>query len=56
MRQQVTRGEQPTVELRADGDLAYQHVVRLMALVQNTGITKISFVTEPGKVEETPAE
>src|SRR5581483_3846094 len=28
---QVSKGEQPTVELRADGDLAYQHVVRLMA-------------------------
>ncbi len=56
LRQQVSRGEQPTVELRADGDLAYQHVVRLMALVQNTGITKISFVTEPGKAEESPAE
>lgn len=56
LRQQVARGEQPTVELRADGDLAYQHVVRLMALVQNAGITKISFVTEPAKTEEVPSQ
>ena len=56
LRQQVARGEQPTVELRADGELAYQHVVRLMALVQNTGITKISFITEPANGEETPAK
>jgi biopolymer transport protein ExbD len=41
--------EQPAVELHVDGDIAYQHVVRLMALVQNVGITKLSFVTEPHK-------
>lgn len=56
LRQQVAGGEQPTVELRADGDLAYQHVVRLMALVQNAGIAKISFVTEPAKGAEVPSE
>ena len=43
----VGSGEQPTVELHVDGDIAYQHVVRLMALVQNVGITKLSFTTEP---------
>ena len=48
---QVSKGEQPTVELRADGDLAYQHVVRLMALVQNTGISKVSFITDPASEE-----
>jgi len=43
----MARGEQPTVELHVDGDIAYNHVVRLMALVQGTGITKIAFMTEP---------
>lgn len=47
LQQRVAAGEQPTVELRADGELAYQHVVRLMALVQNAGINKLSFITEP---------
>ncbi len=43
----VAANTPPTVELRADGELAYQHVVRLMALVQNAGVTKLSFITAP---------
>lgn len=43
----VAAGEQPTVELRADGELAYQQVVQVMALVQSAGITKLAFLTEP---------
>lgn len=50
LQQRVTAGEQPTVELRADGELAYQQVVRVMALVQNAGISKLSFITDPGAV------
>lgn len=46
----VAANTPPTVELRADGDLAYQHVVRLMALVQSTGVTKLSFITQPETV------
>lgn len=48
LRQSLAEGMQPTVELRADGQLHYEHVVHLMALVQNSGVTKISFITEPG--------
>ena len=47
LEQAVARGNPPTVELRADGDLAYQQVVQVMALVQNAGITKLAFLTEP---------
>lgn len=47
LQQSVAAGEQPTVELRADGELAYQSVVRVMALVQNAGVTKLSFITDP---------
>lgn len=43
----VAANTPPTVELRADGELAYQHVVRLMALVQNAGVTKLAFITAP---------
>lgn len=50
LQQRVATGEQPTVELRADGELAYQHVARLMALVQNAGINKLSFITDPATV------
>ena len=49
LRIRVRKGEQPSVELHVDGDIAYQHVVRLIALVQEAGITKLSFVTEPIK-------
>jgi biopolymer transport protein ExbD len=35
------------VDLRADGELPYHHVVRLMALVQGAGVTKLTFVTQP---------
>jgi len=47
LRMRVSKGEQPNVELHVDGDIAYQHVVRLMALIQDAGITKLSFMTEP---------
>ena len=47
LQQRVAAGEQPSVELRADGELAYQHVARVMALVQNAGISRLSFITEP---------
>ena len=49
LRTRIGRGEQPSVELHVDGGIAYQHVVRIMAIVQNAGVTKLSFVTEPVK-------
>ena len=45
--QVVATGNPPTVELRADGELPYQQVVQIMALVQNAGINKLAFLTEP---------
>jgi biopolymer transport protein ExbD len=47
LRMRIGKGEEPCVELHVDGTIAYQHVVRLMALVQDAGITKLSFVTQP---------
>ena len=38
----------PNVELRADGQVVYEEVVKILNLIQNAGITKIAFVTEPG--------
>jgi biopolymer transport protein ExbD len=43
----IERGESPAVELHADGEIAYREIVSLMALFQNVGITKLSFITEP---------
>ena len=51
LRELVAANTPPTVELRADGELAYQHVVRLMALVQSAGVTKLSFITQPQAVD-----
>jgi biopolymer transport protein ExbD len=45
--QKGPKGEPPNVELHLDGDIAYQHVVRIMAIIQDPGITKLSFMTEP---------
>lgn len=53
LRRQLAGGAQPTVELRADGDIPYQHVARLMALIQRTGVTRLSFIMDPGK-EDSP--
>ncbi|MDX1251945.1 MAG: biopolymer transporter ExbD [Gammaproteobacteria bacterium] len=50
LRELVAKNTPPAVELRADGELAYQHVARLMALVQNAGVTKLSFITQPEAV------
>jgi biopolymer transport protein TolR len=49
LRLKIGKGEKPSVELHVDGAVAYQHVVSLMALVQEAGIGKLSFVTEPIK-------
>jgi biopolymer transport protein ExbD len=49
LRVKVAQGEATSVELHVDGTIAYQHVVRLMATVQDAGITKLSFVTLPVK-------
>jgi len=38
---------QPEIHIRADGDLAYKHVVRIMSDAAKVGLTKIGFVTDP---------
>ncbi|MEK6750297.1 MAG: biopolymer transporter ExbD [Pseudomonadota bacterium] len=38
---------QLAVELRAAGELRYQHVIRVIATIQKAGVTKLAFVTEP---------
>ncbi len=44
----VMGGADPTVQLRADGEVQYQQVVSLMALIQKAGVIKLSIVTDPG--------
>ncbi len=41
------REPQPEVHLRADGDLAYRKVARVMSKAAKTGLVRIGFVTEP---------
>ncbi|WP_333797807.1 ExbD/TolR family protein [Rheinheimera sp.] len=38
---------QPDIQLRGDKTVAYEHVVKTMAAVQNAGLLKLGFVTEP---------
>ena len=38
---------QPEIHLRADGELAYRHVARLMSDASRAGLTRLGFVTDP---------
>lgn len=39
--------QQPALQLMADKAVEYQHVLTVMALAQQLGITQLGFVTEP---------
>jgi biopolymer transport protein ExbD len=38
---------QPEIHIRADGELAYKHVIRVMSDATRAGLTRIGFVTDP---------
>ena len=38
---------QPEIHVRADGELAYRHVARIMADAARAGLTRLGFVTDP---------
>ena len=38
---------QPEIHIRADGDLAYRNVAQIMSDAAQSGLSKLSFVTEP---------
>ncbi|MDP2312526.1 MAG: protein TolR [Pseudomonadota bacterium] len=40
------------VFVRADGKLAYEKVLQLLAVAQNAGVAKVGLVTQPGAVSE----
>jgi len=40
------------VFVRADGKLAYEKVLQLLAVAQNAGVGKVGLVTQPGPVED----
>lgn len=40
---------QPEIHLRADGELAYRHVVQIMADAARAGLVKLGFVTDPNR-------
>jgi biopolymer transport protein ExbD len=39
---------QPSLHLRIDRDVRYQRVAEIMAAARNAGLSKLSFVTDPG--------
>ncbi|HEU4850665.1 MAG TPA: biopolymer transporter ExbD [Telluria sp.] len=45
-------GAQPEIALRADKATRYESVAKVMAAAQSHGLTRIGFVTEPGKKEK----
>ena len=45
--QVVALPQQPPLQLMADKAVEYQHVLTVMALAQQLGITQLGFVTEP---------
>lgn len=40
---------QPELHLRADRNVRYEHVADVMGTAQRLGLSKIAFVTEPGR-------
>jgi len=49
MRAAAQQTPQPEIHLRADGELAYKHVARIMADAARAGLTRLGFVTDPGE-------
>ena len=45
--QAAARTPQPEIELRADRDTRYQRIAAVLSAVQRSGLTRLSFVTEP---------
>lgn len=43
----AVQSPQPEIHLRGDKAVPYEHVVKTMAAVQQAGILKLGFVTEP---------
>ena len=38
---------QPEIQLRGARDIAYEHVIKVMAAIQQSGIARLGFVTDP---------
>ena len=47
MRAAAQQTPQPEIHLRADGELAYKNVARIMADAARAGLTRLGFVTDP---------
>jgi biopolymer transport protein ExbD len=45
--QAAAQTPQPEIELRADRDTRYQRIAAVLSAVQRSGLTRLSFVTEP---------
>lgn len=45
--QEAESTEQAEIHLRGDKEVAYEHVIKVMAAVQRSGMVKLGFVTQP---------
>lgn len=43
----ATQQPQPEVHIRGDREVAYEHVMQVMAQAQRSGVQKLGFITEP---------
>jgi biopolymer transport protein ExbD len=46
---EASKQPQPEIHIRGDRKVEYEHVMRVMASVQRSGILKLGFVSEPGQ-------
>jgi biopolymer transport protein ExbD len=44
---EAAKDDQPEVHLRGDKQVAYEHMIKIMSAVQQAGIQKLGFVTDP---------
>ncbi len=47
LKTEAVRVPQPEVHVRGDRDARYEHVGRIVALTQRSGILKVGFITDP---------
>lgn len=52
MQQASQQAPQPEIHIRADGELAYKHVVQVMSDAARAGLSKLGFVTDPRKARK----
>jgi biopolymer transport protein ExbD len=51
MTAEATKTTQPELRIRADGEVAYRSVAKVMSDAASAGLTRVGFVTDPNQTE-----